>query len=128
MSTLQDTIFFEKFDTPFQAIPFDKIKNDQYLPSIHEAIKIAKQQINEIVKNSDSPTFENTIEALEYCGDLVDLISGVAFNLNSSETSDELQEVTKQMAPLLSEYHNDILLNEQLFKKVKRLFWLLKHC
>jgi len=110
------------FSTPFEAIPFDDIKNEHFLPALKEAIAQTKNEIKEITTNKEQATFENTIEALEYAGELVGLISGIAFNLNSSETSDELQAITKEMAPILSEHHNDILLNESLFERIESVY------
>lgn len=112
----------EKFNTPFETAPFDKIKNEHFLPAIKEAIEIGKQEIDAIIKQSDVPSFENTIVALDKCGTLINTISSIFFNLNSAETNDELQALAQEISPLLSEYSNDILLNEALFERIKVVY------
>jgi len=114
--------FFEKFDTPFQTIPFDKIKVEHYLPAVEEGIKIGLADINAIVSNTDAPSFANTIEAMEKAGDLLNLVSTTFFNLNSAETSKEMQALAKEISPKLTDYGNDIILNEQLFKRVEAVY------
>jgi len=109
-------------DTPFNTPPFGQIKNEHFLPAIKTLIDQSKQEIATITDNSDIPTFNNTIEALERSGKLLDRASGVFFNLNSAETNDELQAIAREVSPLLSEYSNDILLNEALFERVKAVF------
>jgi len=114
--------FLSSFNTPFESIPFQKLQNNHFLPALRIAIEEAKKQVDEITNNKENPTFQNTLETLELSGELLSIVSGVAFNLNSSETSDELQEITKQMAPILSEHSNDILLNEILFKRIESVY------
>ena len=103
----------------FDFAPFSKIKNTHFLPAFTNAIEIAKKEISGIVLNTDSPTFENTIEGLEFSGELLGRISSLFFNLNSAETNDEIQEIAQEVSPLLSEFRNDITLNNTLFEKVK---------
>lgn len=114
--------FLQPFNTPFKTIPFDKITIDDYLPAIKEGIKLGMEEINSIVNNSSEPTFENTIEALEKAGSLVDLVSTTFFNLNSCETNDAIQSLAKDISPLLSDYGNDIMLNEALFKRIEAVY------
>ena len=114
--------FLTDFNTPFDTVPFDKLKVEHYLPAIKEGIKQGLADIDAIVANTEPATFANTIEALEKSGDLVDLVSTVFFNLNSSETSDAIQALAKDISPLLSDYGNDIILNEGLFKRVEAVF------
>lgn len=109
----------DRFDTPYETIPFSKIKNEHFLPAFTKSIQHAKEEVEKIVEASSEPTFENTIEALELSGDRVDLISNIFFNLNSAETNDEMQALAKEISPMLSEFSNDIMLNEGLFRKVK---------
>ncbi len=116
------TILLEKFNTPFETAPFDKINQNDFLPALKEAIKISKNEIDTITQNTQKATFENTIIALEQSGALVERISGILFNLNSCETNPELQKITREASPLLSEYGNDIMLNKQLFERVKAVF------
>ena len=107
---------------PFDQAPFSKIKNEHFKPAFLEAITLARKEIDTIVENNESPSFENTIVALEYSGYQLDRISSVFFNLNSAETNDEIQKIAQEVSPLLSEFSNDITLNEGLFKRVKRVY------
>ena len=110
------------FDTPFETAPFSKIKEGHYLPAIKEAIKLAKGEIEAIKTNSEAPSFENTIEALESAGSLLNTVSTIFFNINSAETNDEIQKLAQEISPLLSAYSNDIQLDEQLFTRVKTVY------
>ena len=115
-------ILLEKFKTPFETVPFDKIKPADFLPAIKESIKKAKQNI-EAIKNNNAPeTFQNVVEALENSSFDVDLISGIFFNLHSAETNDEIQKLAKEISPILTEYGNDISLDEKLFLKIKKVW------
>jgi len=107
---------------PFDTAPFSKIENTHFLPAFQNAIQLAKEEIRSIVLNKESPNFSNTIEALEFSGDLLGRISSVFFNLNSAETNDEIQEIAQKISPLLSEFSNDITLNQTLFQKVKKVY------
>ncbi len=108
--------------TPFSTPPFSDIKNEYFKPAIEHYIQSAKAEINEIVERKDLPNFNNTIEALEKAGKPLDRASSIFFNLNSAETNDEIQQIAKEISPLLTEFSNDILLNEALFVKVKNVF------
>lgn len=112
----------EKFNTPFDTIPFSRIKNEHYLPAFKELITSSKTEIEKIASSSFEPTFENTIVALEQAGDRLDLVSNIFFNLNSAETSDDMQAMARDISPMLSEYSNDITLNEGLFERVKGVY------
>ena len=112
----------EDFKNPYGTAPFSSIKNEHFKPAFEEAIQIAKSEIDLIVTNKSVPTFENTLEALEFSGQQLSRISSIFFNLNSAETSDEIQKIAQEVSPLLSEFSNDITLNEDLFKKIKFVF------
>ncbi|MBA3986547.1 MAG: M3 family peptidase, partial [Flavobacteriales bacterium] len=107
---------------PFDTAPFSKIKNSHFKPGFEQAIRDARKEIDAITANPDAPTFENTIETLEFAGQQLDRISSIFFNLNSAETNDEIQAIAQEVSPLLSEFGNDITLNEALFKKVKTVY------
>ena len=111
--------FFKKFETPFDTIPFDLIKTEDYLPSLIKAINLEKQEIQNLIDNDEKETFRNTIEALDLTGEYVGVIASVFFNLMNAKTDDELQAVAKEFSPLLTDHSNDILLNERLFSRVK---------
>jgi len=116
------SILNQKFSTPFNSAPFSKIKNDDFLPAFKTAIDKAKKEIDVLVSNPETPTFENTIVALEFSGQELDRISSIFFNLNSAETNDEIQKIAQEVSPLLSEFGNDITLNEDLFKRIKKVY------
>lgn len=117
MNPLIDTV-----QTPFNTPAFSQIKNEHFEPAIKDLISRAKSEIAEINTASQAPTFANTIEALEKSGKPLDRASSIFFNLNSAETNDEMQVIAKIISPLLTEFSNDILLDEVLFQKVKTVF------
>ncbi|MCC1484736.1 M3 family metallopeptidase [Winogradskyella immobilis] len=115
-------ILNSKFNTPYSTAPFSDIKDEDFLPAFKIAIENARAEIDAITSNSDTPTFKNTIEALDYSGEELDRISSIFFNLNSAETNDAIQKIAQDVSPLLSEFSNDITLNEALFKRVKAVY------
>jgi peptidyl-dipeptidase Dcp len=114
--------FFKEWDTPFQTPPFGEINIEHYLPAFEEGIKLQKDEVEAIISNTEKPTFQNTIEAMEKSGKLLTKVSGVFYNLNSANTNDEMQKIAKTVAPMLSKHNDDINLNEQLFEKVKSVY------
>lgn len=110
------------FKTPYNSAPFSSIENDDYLPTFKEAIQQARAEIDAIVENNEAPSFENTIVALDFSGEQLDRISSIFFNLNSAETNETIQKIAQEVSPLLSEFGNDITLNEDLFKRVKAVY------
>ena len=106
----------------FNTAPFSKISNSDFKPAIKKAIEITKSEIDEIVNNSDTPTFKNTTVALDFTGEKLNKITSIFFNLNAAETNDEIQKIAQEISPWLSELSNDITLNIALFKKVKAVF------
>ncbi|WP_375235613.1 M3 family metallopeptidase [Winogradskyella sp.] len=116
------SILNKYFNTTYNTAPFSKIKTEDFLPAFKVAIEKAKSEINAIVNNSEVASFENTIEALDYSGEELDRISSIFFNLNSAETDDAIQKTAQEVSPLLSEFSNDIMLNEELFKRVKAVY------
>ncbi|GAB0156050.1 M3 family metallopeptidase [Chryseobacterium sp. Alg-005] len=116
------SILTEKFNTPYHSAPFTQIKNEDYLPAFKELIQQSEQEIETIVNNPEVPTFENVIEALAYAGEQLDVVSNIFFNLNSAETSDELQQIAQEVSPILTEYSSKISQNEALFNKIKKVY------
>lgn len=108
--------------TDFNTAPFTQIKESHYLPAIQAAIEETKKEIDAIVTNNATPSFENTTVALDFTGEKLNRITSIFFNLNSAETNDEIQKIAKEISPLLSEFKNDMILNEALFKRVKSVF------
>lgn len=115
-------ILTEKFNTPYHSAPFNIIKNEDYLPAFKELIQKSEDQINTIVSNPEEPDFENVIEALAYSGEQLDVVSNIFFNLNSAETTDELQQIAQEVSPVLTEYSSKISQNEALFHKIKKVY------
>lgn len=112
-------ILTQKFNTKHNTAPFSQIKLEDYQPAFLENIAKARAEIEVITNNPETPTFENTIEALEFSGEALDRLSSIFFNLNSAETCDEMQKIAQNVSPLLTTFSNDIALNEDLFKRVK---------
>lgn len=115
-------LLLSEFNTPFGAPPFDQIHTDHYLPAFEEGIEQERAEIQSITENPETPTFENTIEALEQTGALLTRVSNVFFNLTSAHTNSELQRISKEVAPLLARHRDDILLNEKLFARIKAVY------
>ena len=107
---------------PFDTAPFSKIKNEHFSPAIKHFIKVTKSEIDKITTNNQDPTFNNTIVALDITGKELDRVTSIFFNLNSAETNDEIQKIAQEVSPLLSDFKNDLLLNENLFKRVKQVY------
>lgn len=116
------SVLTQYFNTKHNTAPFSQIKIEDYVPAFQEGIALAKAEINAIVNNPDAPTFENTIVAMDYSGDILDRLSSIFFNLNSAETNDEMQKIAQEVSPLLSEFGNDIRLNADLFARVKAVY------
>lgn len=116
------TILNKYFNTAYNTAPFSSITNEDFLPAFKIAIEKARAEIDAIVNANEEPTFENTIEALDYSGEELDRISSIFFNLNSAETNEDIQKIAQEVSPLLSEFSNDITLNEDLFKRVKAVY------
>lgn len=116
------SILTQYFNTKHNTAPFSQIKIEDYVPAFNEGIALAKAEIDAIVNNPDAPTFENTIVAMDFSGDILDRLSSIFFNLNSAETNDEMQKIAQEVSPLLSEFGNDIRLNADLFAKVKAVY------
>ena len=115
-------ILTENFNTPHQTAPFDQIKNEDYLPAFKELIAQSEKEIDDLVNNTEAPTFQNTVEALAFVGEKLEVVSNIFFNLNSAETSDELQQIAQEVSPLLTEHASKISQNEKLFEKIKLVF------
>jgi oligopeptidase A len=111
----------QAFQTKFETAPFKQIKMEDYKPAFEENIENSKAEIDAIINNPETPTFENTLEALDFAGNPLDRLSSIFFNLNSAETSDEMQKIAQEVSPLLTEFSNDITLNEDLFKRIKAI-------
>lgn len=112
----------QEFNTKYHSAPFSEIKEEHYLPAFQELIKISEEEINKIAENPEAPTFENTIEAIAYSGEKLDVVSNIFFNLNSAETNDEIQKIAQEVSPLLTEFSSKISQNEKLFERIKKVY------
>ena len=110
------------FQTPYNAAPFSRFTPTDYLPAIEKAIAESLAQIESLAQNPEPATFKNTIEVLAYTGLELDRLTAMFFNLNSAETNDALQAEAQRISPLLTDYGNDIRLNEALFQRVKAIY------
>jgi peptidyl-dipeptidase Dcp len=113
--------FFTASTLPFQAPPFDRIKDSDYQPALEEGMKRQRAEIDKIASNPAAPTFANTIEAMEKTGDLLTRVAKVFFNLTQSNTNDTLQKVETEEAPKLTAHQDAIFLNPKLFARVKAI-------
>ncbi|THF50468.1 M3 family metallopeptidase [Flavobacterium supellecticarium] len=116
------SILTERFSTKYNTAPFSQIKIEDYVPAFTATIAAARAEIDAIIHNPEAPTFANTIEALEYSGDALERLSSIFFNLNSAETSDEMQKIAQDVSPVLTAFGNDIILNADLFQRVKTVY------
>jgi peptidyl-dipeptidase Dcp len=115
-------ILLSDFSTLHKVVPFDKITIDDYVPAIDSSIKLTMVEIDDIVGNPDEPDFKNTIEALDRSGEKLNRISSIFFNLVSANTSDTMQQLAQVISPRLTEFYNDIYLNEKLFARVRTVY------
>lgn len=113
----------EDWKTPFGTPPFDRIKIEHYLPAFNEAIELHKKEITLIIQNEDEPTFLNTIAALDYSGSKLKQVQRVFSAMNESMNSNEMTQLSKEISPMLSKHKDDINLNEDLFKRVKEVYY-----
>jgi len=112
----------DSYNTPFEVPPFELIKASHYMPAYLKAIEEDNNDVRAIINNTDDPTFENTIKVLEYSGALLTKVSRVFGSLNSANTNDTLQQLNKELSPILSKHRDDISLNDTLFRKVKSVY------
>lgn len=115
-------ILLTEFTTPFGVPPFDKIELDDYMPAFKEAIVQQQKEVDDIVGQTAAPDFENTIVALDQSGSLLRKVNAVFSGLNSANTNDEMQALSRELSPLLSKNSDDIRLNKDLFARVKTVY------
>ncbi|GGJ98606.1 M3 family metallopeptidase [Parabacteroides faecis] len=120
--TMTENPLLTEFKTPFGVPPFDKIELDDYMPAFKEGIALQQKEVEEIVKQKAAPDFENTIVALDQSGDLLRKVSAIFYGLNSANTNDEMQALSRELSPLLSKNSDDIRMNPDLFARVKTVY------
>ena len=114
--------FFSPFQTPHSSIPFGSISLQDIREALEEGMKREKDEIEKIISNPESPTFENTVVPFANSGSLLEVACTVMYNLSSAETTDELDELTMSMAPVLAQHSSDIMLNERLYERIKHVY------
>ena len=119
---IADNPLVKEWNTPYQTPPFSEIQLKHYEPAFDYAIEQNRADIDAIVNNTEAPTFENTIVAMERAGKLLNRVSGVFFVLNNCDTNDQMQEIANNITPKLTELGNDVSLNPELFKRVKAVY------
>ena len=119
---LSENPLLKPFTGIHETAPFNSVKIEHFLPAFDAAIAEAKAEIQEIIDNPEAPDFRNTIVALDLAGERLNRIQSIFFNLNSAETCEEMQNIAQEIAPKLSDYANDISLNEKLFARIKSVF------
>ena len=123
-SDMNDTTnpFFTEWNTPYNIPDFGRIKTEHYMPAFEEGMRQQKAEIDAIVNNSEAPTFENTILAYEYSGQLLREVSSIFFNLSECENSDEMEAIEEKVTPMLAAHGDDIALNAKLFERIKAVY------
>jgi peptidyl-dipeptidase Dcp len=114
--------FFNTYDTPFQVPPFEKIKAAHFMPAFIKGFEEQKKEVKAIINNPNEPTFENTVKAFVYSGQLLQKVSSVFGALNGANTNDSLQAINRELSPLSSKHRDDINLNDTLFSKIKTVY------
>lgn len=123
--TMKENPLLTESELPYGAYAFDKIKASDYKPAFEQSIAEAKAEIKAIVENPEAPTFENTVEALENAGALLNKVSNIFYNLNEACTNPQMQEVAEEISPMMTEYSMSVLLNDSLFQRIKSV-WMDK--
>lgn len=117
-----DNPFFSPYQTPYGAPPFDKIKVEHYLPAFRKGIEVHEAEIQKIANNPSPATFENTLEVLDFSGDLLRNVSQVFFSMTEAETNDAIDKIAEEITPVLSEHRDNLYLNGTLFGRIKALY------
>ncbi len=120
---MTDNVFFTaEYQTPHGTFPFDKLKMSDYLPAVKEGIRLHDEEIAAIVGNSEAPTFENTIVAMERSGAMLSKVQYIFYNLLEAETCAEMDSIAEEISPLETEHSNNVTLNAALFQRVKAVY------
>lgn len=122
MTMMAQNPFFSKAKTPHETFPFDKLKNEHFMPAAEEAMKRHNKEIDAIANSKQKPTFENTIVALDRSGSMLTRVLTVFFALDGAETNEGMQKIAQELSPKLTQHSNNINLNEKLFARVKAVY------
>lgn len=118
----ENPFFVKKYGNPHETLPFDKVKIEHFMPAFEKGFKEQDAEIDKITSNPAAPNFENTIEALEYSGELLHDVSAVFYTLTSNENNDNLMELASKVAVMQADHSNKINLNEKLFERIKAVY------
>jgi peptidyl-dipeptidase Dcp len=121
-SCTMENPFLTESKAPYGAPEFDKIKTEHYMPAFEVAIAEAMAEIDAITSNQEEPTFENTIEAMEFAGQTLNKVAGVFYNVMEAHTNDDMQAIAEEIAPKMTEYSMYVSLNAPLFERVKAVY------
>ena len=119
--TMKNPLLMES-SAPFGAPEFDKIENEHYLPAFEAGIVEAKAEIDAIIANEEEPTFENTIEAMEYAGATLNNVASIFYAVMEAHTNETMQQIAEEISPMLTEYSMYVSLNPELFARVKAVY------
>ncbi len=119
---LDNNPLLKEFTEPFGTIPFNELKTEHFVPALDAAIDEAKGEMENVINNSDEPTFENTILAMELSGKKLNRVASAYFHLFGSHSDDKFQALAQEISPRLAKFGNDINLNEDLFKRVESVY------
>ena len=114
--------FFKNFNQPYDTIPFNEYKTEHFLPALKESIKLSNSIIQDICKNEENPTFENTILKLETCHEELERVVGVYWHLFGAHSEGDFKSLAQEISPLVSAHTNDYMLNVKLFSKIKSVY------
>lgn len=114
--------FLEEWNTPYGIPPFDEIQLSDYIPAVTAGIEQQKQELDAILTNPDAPTFENTVAAYEYSGEILTKVSLVLFNLQETEGNEEMDKVVEEATALMTAHEDEISMNKAFFERVKAVY------
>lgn len=120
--TEKENPFFTEYETPHKAPPFEQIEESHYLPAFKEGIKQAQEEVELIASNTEAPTFENTVLALDQSGKLLSKVSSVFYPLRSAVSNDSIQSIAREVSPMMSQHRDAIMMNMDLFGRVKEVY------
>lgn len=121
-ATTDENPFFSDYETPFGVPPFHLIENSHFIPAFEEGVRQQEAEIAAIINNPALPDFDNTVAALDYSGELLNRVASVFYNYNSSNTSDEIQALAQEVAPMMSSHRDNISLNPALFARIQTVY------
>ncbi|MCR5013289.1 MAG: M3 family metallopeptidase [Bacteroidales bacterium] len=114
--------FLTEYTTPFKVVPFDKVKTEHYMPAFEAGMKEQLEEIDAIVGNAETPSFQNVILPYDKSGETLDRVSSVFFNMLECSSTDELQTLAEQLMPMLSKHSDAIAMNPKLFEKIDYVY------